>query len=198
MSDLVKRRIRQTRAEIVDVAIPLFRERGFDNVAMSDIAQAAGVSRRTLFRYFATKDDLVFEFPRRWLEVLDATLATRAATESTRDVWRRAILDVAEFIRDDAHHVLAAFEVLSASPTLAARHGRSDAEWVARYVELIGPDVADDPDGFLLATTAAMTLVAATNAIIIAWAAGQPDADLIAMTHTVIDRTDCVWPDQSR
>ena len=94
--------------------------------------------------------------------------------------------------------MLAAFEVLSATPSLAARHGRSDAEWVARYLELIGPDVERDPDGFLLATTAAMTLVAAQNALIIAWAAGQPDADLVAMTHTVIDRIDCVWPDQSR
>ncbi|MDN4478518.1 TetR family transcriptional regulator [Demequina sp. SYSU T00039] len=42
------------------IAVGLFAERGFDAVTMDDIAAASGISRRTLFRHFATKNDLVW------------------------------------------------------------------------------------------------------------------------------------------
>ena len=165
---------------------------------MEQVADAAGVSRRTIYRYFPTKDDLVFESPRQWLEVLNQTLDTRTPEESTRDVFARALLDVARFIESNRSTVLAQFSILAASPSLMTRHGRSDAEWSARYLELLGPDVADKPDGALLATTAAMALVAAQNALIAVWATSQPDADLMVMTRTVLDQTDSLWPPASR
>lgn len=49
----------RTRDVIADVAISLFLAHGFDQVAVNDIAAAAEVSKPTLFRYFATKEDLV-------------------------------------------------------------------------------------------------------------------------------------------
>ncbi len=175
-----------------------FTERGFDATSMDDVARAAGVSRRTIYRYFETKDDLVFESPRQWLEVLNRVLDTRSNDESTRDLYHRALLEVARFIQDDAASVLAGFAVLTSSPSLLARHGRSDAEWTTRYLELIGPDVADEPNGALLANTAATSLVAAQNALIAIWAAGQPESDLIDMTNIVLDQIDSIWPPASR
>jgi len=198
MSELVNRRVAQTRAEIVEAAMVLFTANGFDATSMDQIANAAGVSRRTIYRYFATKDDLVFESPRQWLEVFNTVLDTRSESESTRDLYRRALLEVAHFIEGDATRVLTAYAVLTASPALVARHGRSDAEWSARCLELIGPDIAGEPDGLLLGYTASMVLVAAGNALIAAWAAGQPDSDLVQMTHKVLDRVDSIWPPKSR
>ncbi|WP_320065931.1 TetR/AcrR family transcriptional regulator [Micromonospora sp. RTGN7] len=49
----------RTRDAIADAAISLFLARGFDQVSVSDIAATAEVSKPTLFRYFATKEDLV-------------------------------------------------------------------------------------------------------------------------------------------
>ncbi|MEU7923764.1 TetR family transcriptional regulator [Micromonospora sp. NPDC049801] len=49
----------RTRDAIADAAISLFLARGFEQVSVSDIAVAAEVSKPTLFRYFATKEDLV-------------------------------------------------------------------------------------------------------------------------------------------
>ena len=49
----------RTHDAIADAAISLFLEHGFDEVSVSDIAAAAEVSKPTLFRYFATKEDLV-------------------------------------------------------------------------------------------------------------------------------------------
>ncbi|GAA2815132.1 TetR family transcriptional regulator [Kitasatospora sp. CM 4170] len=49
----------RTRQTIADVAIALFLDRGFDQVSVAEIASAAEVSKPTLFRYFASKEELV-------------------------------------------------------------------------------------------------------------------------------------------
>ncbi|MDH6244820.1 mycofactocin system transcriptional regulator [Mycobacterium sp. OTB74] len=50
------RRRSTTQDHITDVALELFATRGFDDVSVDDVAHAAGISRRTLFRYFSTKN----------------------------------------------------------------------------------------------------------------------------------------------
>lgn len=67
------RRPSTTCAEISHIALRLFHERGFEATTIDDIAAAAGISRRTYFRYFESKNDVAWgEFDRE----LD-TLATR-------------------------------------------------------------------------------------------------------------------------
>lgn len=56
---LRERKKRRTRRTISDTAINLFLQRGFDNVSVVEIALAAEISKRTLFSYFPTKEDLV-------------------------------------------------------------------------------------------------------------------------------------------
>jgi AcrR family transcriptional regulator len=56
---LRERKKRRTRRTISDTAIDLFLRRGFDNVSVVEIALAAEISKRTLFSYFPTKEDLV-------------------------------------------------------------------------------------------------------------------------------------------
>jgi AcrR family transcriptional regulator len=50
-----------TVSELARVALTLWDQRGYENVAMSEVAAAAGVNERTLFRYFASKSDLVWQ-----------------------------------------------------------------------------------------------------------------------------------------
>src|SRR3954471_24374248 len=56
---LRERKKARTRKAISETAIALFLERGYDEVSVAEIAAAAEVSKRTLFAYFPTKDDLV-------------------------------------------------------------------------------------------------------------------------------------------
>src|SRR4051794_13821626 len=53
------RKLRLVRAQLAEIALTPLLERGFDAVTMDDLANAAGISRRTYFRYFATKEDVV-------------------------------------------------------------------------------------------------------------------------------------------
>ncbi|MGF6884695.1 AcrR family transcriptional regulator [Nocardia sp. GAS34] len=57
---LRERKKQRTRQLITETALALFAERGFDNVAVAEIARAAEVSEATVFNYFRTKEALVF------------------------------------------------------------------------------------------------------------------------------------------
>ena len=89
MTGLRARKKAATEQAIVDAAMKLFAKRGFAVTTVEDIAAAAGVGRRTLFRYFPTKQDIVLD-PRR----LDRAFARAALRE------RRASAD-------DIEHVMA-------------------------------------------------------------------------------------------
>lgn len=56
----VGRRRSTSPQHITDVAIDLFTARGFAEVSVDDVAQAAGISRRTLFRYYASKNAILW------------------------------------------------------------------------------------------------------------------------------------------
>jgi AcrR family transcriptional regulator len=59
-----KKRV-QVEHELAACALRLFATRGYDAVTVDEIADAAGVSRRTFFRYYTSKEDLLFGFPNR-------------------------------------------------------------------------------------------------------------------------------------
>src|SRR2546423_4454054 len=64
MTEVIGRRERkkaQTRRALADAALELFLERGFDAVGVKDVADAADVSVTTLFKYFPSKEALVFD-----------------------------------------------------------------------------------------------------------------------------------------
>src|ERR1700710_956876 len=60
MAGLRELKKERTRQVIAETAGELFRLRGFDEVTVDEIAQASEVSKKTIFNYFPTKEDLVF------------------------------------------------------------------------------------------------------------------------------------------
>lgn len=78
----------------------LILERGYDDVTVDEIAAEAGISRRTFFRYFDSKEGVVLPYEEEKLEELRRALAELPPGESIFVGLRRAILAV--FARDDA------------------------------------------------------------------------------------------------
>jgi len=89
MAGLRERKKHATRIAIRDAAMALFAERGFAGTTMDQIAEAADVSRATVFTYFATKEDIVFGDAASAVDALAAALSENAAggTIATVRVW---------------------------------------------------------------------------------------------------------------
>jgi AcrR family transcriptional regulator len=95
---LRERKKRLTRQQISDVATTLFVVRGFDHVTVSEIAEIVGVSEKTVYNYFPTKESLVFDRVDEGISRLVAALRERETGESPTRAMLRAI-------REDTHEL---------------------------------------------------------------------------------------------
>ncbi|HUB39339.1 MAG TPA: TetR family transcriptional regulator [Streptosporangiaceae bacterium] len=84
---LRERHKRETRQAISDIATALFAERGFDQVTISQVADAAGVAKMTVTNYFPRKEDLVFDRA----EVIERHLAEVVMKRAQGESWLAAI-----------------------------------------------------------------------------------------------------------
>ncbi len=99
------RRRSTTRDHITDVAVDLFTARGFDEVSVDDVAQAAGIARRTLFRYYASKNAIPWGDFDAHLDRLRTLLDEVEPQVPIGAALRAALLDFNTFgDRETAHH----------------------------------------------------------------------------------------------
>jgi AcrR family transcriptional regulator len=80
-SHVLGRRPKSTPDDIILVAWSLFERDGFDATTMADVAAAVGISRRTLFNYFATKEALLYPAVDEYMEFFGALLMNRPRDE---------------------------------------------------------------------------------------------------------------------
>ena len=96
MSAVIEKKRRKTdgpddkRARLLDAALDLFETRGFDGVAVPEIAAQAGVAVGTVYRYFETKEALVNALYRKWKQAYnDLVLAPAPKNLRPRDLFAR-------------------------------------------------------------------------------------------------------------
>ena len=85
MAGLRERKKARLRQQIVETALHLFRQRGYENTRIDDIVQTLEISQPTFFRYFPSKDAVLREVGRRAFarqaESLKSELSVKATTE---------------------------------------------------------------------------------------------------------------------
>lgn len=151
------------------VALRLFDDQGFDAVSMDDIAAAAGVSRRSLFRLFPNKAALVWggldEFAARFREALRSRPADEPSAVALRAAYR-----IGATFPDDAVEVTRhRLRVIRANPSLehvGAATVTALTDEILRYVAERDGVTADD----LAVAVRAHTLAAAASAALTWWA----------------------------
>jgi AcrR family transcriptional regulator len=92
-----RREQRKTRTErsLQRAALSLFAERGYDTTTTDEIAEVAGVSSRTFFRYFATKDSVLFVGASAWVRSLTKQFLGKPESMSDVGALREALIDLA-------------------------------------------------------------------------------------------------------
>ena len=94
-ASLQSRKQELVRDAIWAAAIDLFAEKGFEETTIDDIVEAVGTSRRTFFRYFESKRDLMAQPVLSFGESLTAAIVACPATFSLAELFRHVVLDVA-------------------------------------------------------------------------------------------------------
>ena len=133
------RRRSTTRHHITDVAIELFARRGFDEVSVDDVAEAAGIARRTLFRYYASKNAIPWGDFDAHLQHLRGLLDAMAPEVPTEQALRAALLAFNTFDESETtrhrlrmHVILKSAELQDYSMTMYAGWRDVVADFVAR------------------------------------------------------------------
>ena len=176
------RRPSSSHDEITDIGLRLFAERGFDAVSVDDIAGAAGIGRRTFFRYFPSKNDVPWgrfdDHLREWERWL------RAATTDlpVLDAIRIAVVRFNSVEPDQVDLHRARIRTILDSPTLQAHATLRYRRWrevISAYVAgRLGQD-ATDRLPHLIGHLALGAALAAYEQ----WLA-DPDADLARLLDT--------------
>jgi len=143
---LRERKKRLTRQQISDTATALFVVRGFEHVKVSEIADIVGVSEKTVYNYFPTKESLVFDRAEDGIARLTAALREREAGESPTKAILRALsqdMDELASFPDETHMFLPLFaEMISSTPSLRA----ASLEMQGRLVEVATAELAARAD----------------------------------------------------
>lgn len=93
---LRERKRRETFKRISEVGIRLFLARGYEATTLDDIAVEAGISRRTFFYYFKSKDDIIVAHLGNYAEALKAAIRESATSALPIDAVRDAMMKLAD------------------------------------------------------------------------------------------------------
>ncbi len=153
-ADRRAKRMNRTREALVEAALALFAEQGYNQTTVEQITDRADVSRRTFFRYFASKEDILSE-EKPYIPV--ELIASQPAEASDLEAVRLALLELAPQMHPLRTRLRLLRTAMKSSPTLrgldhdqrrlteefiargvAARRGLSEPDADARLAGLIG------------------------------------------------------------
>ncbi|WP_163751059.1 TetR family transcriptional regulator [Mycolicibacterium helvum] len=138
------------RSEVAAMAIELFIAKGFDETTVDEICATAGLSRRSFFRYFTTKEDVVIS----QLPVLsDLGCEAFLARPPGEDVWtalRHSLTPFVDWVDEDHSRALAFLALIEKSPTLRFRYLDRVDRWQAGLVAAARSRLADSSNDLYL------------------------------------------------
>lgn len=177
-----------TRGELERVALELFAERGFEETTVEDIASAAGIGRRTFFRYFASKNDAVWgNFDQNLVE-LRSRLAASPADQPLLDALHDAVLTFNDLPADEENSHRERMALILEVPTLQAHSTLRYAAWRAVVAEFSAQRLGV-PTGALLPQLIAYSCLGAALTAYEQWLGGTGERlpDLLSDALRALD-----------
>ncbi|MEU0487667.1 helix-turn-helix domain-containing protein [Nocardiopsis sp. NPDC006139] len=135
---LRERTRRAVHREIAEAGMALFLDQGFEETTVDQIAEAAGISRRSFFRYFATKEDVVLGDMIERGHRIGAALAARPSGEEPWAAVRAALMALREESSGGPEEELRIGRMLHGTPSLRARSLEKHLAWQ----EVLVPELA--------------------------------------------------------
>lgn len=166
------------RDEITQTAIDLFLRQGFEATTIDQILELVGVSRRSFFRYFGTKEDVVLgNLVSRGASIAEA-LSHRPAEEEPWDAIRAAFHEAQEMSAFGRRETLALGRMLFDTPSLLARHLEKRLRWQELFVPLIAARLPAEGDRDLQAHAIVTSALSCLDAASRAWVRSDGHTEL--------------------
>jgi len=109
------------QGRLVVAALELFAERGYDQTTVADVAERAGVTERTFFRYFADKREVLFGSGQAWENQIVAGIEDADPSLAPLDVVAAGLVAGAALLDEHRAFALRRAAVLAATPSLQER-----------------------------------------------------------------------------
>ncbi len=137
-----------TRRALLEIGNRLFHKKGFEATTIDEICEAAGVSRRTFFRYFLNKEALVFPHRKERLDRFVEFLVSAPPDERPVATLRRTANAFAREYMANRAQLVAQQKLIQTSPALLAREREIDRDWESAmsraFRERAGPGHASE------------------------------------------------------
>jgi len=158
------RRPLTSRSEIEHVALALFTEHGFDTTTVDDVARAAGIGRRTFFRYYASKNDVPWGAFDEMLDRMRARFASLPADVPVLAGIRETVLDFNDVPVAEQPWHRQRLRLILETPTLQAHSTLRYADWRRVVAEYAGERLGQPATALLPRTLGHVCLGAALSA----------------------------------
>jgi AcrR family transcriptional regulator len=175
------------RAALKRVALDLFVANGYEQTRVDDIAAATGISRRTFFRYFVSKEDIVFSWTDDEALTAWPLLLECATHEEPLTALRRAFLKLAARHESDLKHVRTLMTLILQTPSLRGRLYNEAAVWQTKLSEALQVLYPNDPGAFLRMRVRNAAAVAAYMTAVEEWIAAGPEQRLDSLVAAAFD-----------
>ncbi len=175
---------RETLLRISAAATEAFESLG-PGATFDDIAERAGLSRRTLFRYVDSKEALVFIHPLLWLDVFDEAVA-EPRDASLRERLMHGARCISEAIDADPEPVRRAMKVALLDPTLMRGYAGVSHQWVNRIATEVRGE-ATDADTIFRSGVLGAAVMGVIDAALAEWYATEPAPPLVDLVERGLD-----------
>ena len=157
----------RTYAEIADAAVDLFERQGYDTTTVEQIAKAAGVSPATFFRYFATKEDVLFADEEPAAAALTERVAARTdrSTTSVAALAEPVIAYAEATVGQGSPHSLRLMKLVMTTPSLAPRSLRMRLRWERDLAHQLATESGLDFPQLVHTVVAAIAVSCLTSAL---------------------------------
>ena len=167
----------ELRRDLVAAAVERVHARGYDDTTIDDIAAAAGVGRRTFFRYFRSKEDAISPDHETALARIADVFEAAHPTEPVVVLVLRAGETVFDLYTDDPALSVRRFALTHRVPALRDRESASVDHYRRLFTRHLRQRLAEQPDGELRAAVIGAAVVAAHNMALRSWLAAGAPAD---------------------
>lgn len=185
---------RRVRSALALAALELFAAQGFEATTVDQIADAAGVGRRTFFRYFRSKEDVVFPgHDERLAEVVELLDGADPHADPLAVLGRTAE-HVLEMYLAEPEVSLKRFELTRAVPSLRDKEIASIDRYQRVFARYLRARFAGEPGGDLRAAVLAAAVVAAHNHVLRQWLKSGGELDARRRLHEAVQQLTTTLP----